>query len=182
MTGRFDLISVGIADENEIFARGTAAVFADDPAIAASTTEIGQLSDFDVGVASGGIALADGSETPLVVCVDTEGDRPALSAKPNVIAVLLRSEATPDQLTTAVRAAAAGMRIVDALATSSNGLDERSLDVLRMLASGANTREIAVKLSFSERTIKGVIQRIEQTLGARNRAQAVAEALRRQMI
>ena len=37
-------------------------------------------------------------------------------------------------------------------------------------------------LSYSERTIKGVIQEIERELGARSRAHAVAEGIRQGLI
>jgi DNA-binding CsgD family transcriptional regulator len=50
--------------------------------------------------------------------------------------------------------------------------------VLRLLARGADTQEISRSLRYSERTIKTLIQEIERELGARSRAQAVAEGIR----
>jgi DNA-binding NarL/FixJ family response regulator len=158
------------------------AVFAEDPALKAQLAEPHEVDQFDVGVVSTPVALSLSGNTPLVVCADGEGDMPSLLSKSNVLAILLRRQATPDQLTTAVRAAAAGLRIVNPGSTAADELDERSLAVLRLLATGADTREIARTLSFSERTIKGVIHQVVYLLGARNRAQAVAEAMRRQMI
>ena len=61
-------------------------------------------------------------------------------------------------------------------------LDERSRRVLKMLADGAGTREIADEIGYSERTIKSVIQRIEAELGARNRVEAVALGIRSGLI
>ena len=71
------------------------------------------------------------------------------------------------------------------MSTSSRGLlplDDRRMRVLRMLAEGADTQEISHSLSYSERTIKGLIGEIERLLGARSRAQAVAEGIRQGLI
>ena len=57
-------------------------------------------------------------------------------------------------------------------------IEGRELEVLRLLAQGAGTREIAQSLSYSERTVKTLIQEIGRELGARSRAQAVAEGIR----
>jgi len=51
--------------------------------------------------------------------------------------------------------------------------------VLALLAEGYPTREIAQRLSYSERTIKNVVQEITTRLQLRNRTQAVAYAIRR---
>ncbi|MGW4034168.1 helix-turn-helix transcriptional regulator [Streptomyces sp. NPDC004838] len=60
----------------------------------------------------------------------------------------------------------------------SSGLTERELDVLRLVAEGFDTQEIAAKLSYSERTVKNVMHGITTRLNLRNRAHAVAHALR----
>ncbi|HEY1704241.1 MAG TPA: response regulator transcription factor [Trebonia sp.] len=58
------------------------------------------------------------------------------------------------------------------------GLSQREIDVVRLVAEGFDTREIAAKLSYSERTIKNVIQGIMVRLNLRNRAHVVAHAAR----
>lgn len=88
---------------------------------------------------------------------------------------------TPEQLVGAVRAAAAGLR-VHTNPGHVGEMDERKIDVLRMLATGASTRDISDELCFSERTIKNVISEIQHEFGARNRAHVVAEAMNRQLI
>jgi DNA-binding CsgD family transcriptional regulator len=50
--------------------------------------------------------------------------------------------------------------------------------VLRLLADGCDTAEIAQRLAYSEPTIKNVIQRLFERLKVRNRPHAVAVALR----
>jgi DNA-binding NarL/FixJ family response regulator len=57
-------------------------------------------------------------------------------------------------------------------------LSARDLQVLRLLADGCDTAEIAQRLAYSEPTIKNVIQRLFEHLKVRNRPHAVAVALR----
>jgi DNA-binding NarL/FixJ family response regulator len=135
-----------------------------------------------------------------VVLVSGRVDGRALSAlvEAGVRGVLRRHEATAERLVTAVRAAAAGhgdlppellRQLLDHLAGlnqqvlsprgfSFTGLTERERTVLQLLAEGLSTREVALRLSYSERTIKTVIQDLTLRLQLRNRTQAVAYALR----
>ncbi len=62
--------------------------------------------------------------------------------------------------------------------TPSSGLAPREVDVLRLVAEGLDTGEIASKLSYSERTVKNVMHGLTTRLHLRNRAHAVAHALR----
>lgn len=57
-------------------------------------------------------------------------------------------------------------------------LAEREVDVLRLLSDGLNTREVALKLNYSERTIKNIVHDMVIRLNLRNRTHAVAHALR----
>jgi DNA-binding NarL/FixJ family response regulator len=61
-------------------------------------------------------------------------------------------------------------------------LDDRRLSILRLLAEGADTREISQHLHYSQRTIKGLISSIENELDSRNRTHAVATAIRHGLI
>lgn len=61
-------------------------------------------------------------------------------------------------------------------------LSTRELDVLRLLAEGHDTNEVAALLSFSESTIKGVLAKLMARLEARNRCQAVAIGVRQGLI
>ena len=61
---------------------------------------------------------------------------------------------------------------------SLNGLTQRESTVLRLVADGLSTREIADQLAYSERTIKSVIQELTTRFYLRNRAHAVAYAVR----
>jgi DNA-binding NarL/FixJ family response regulator len=61
-------------------------------------------------------------------------------------------------------------------------LTGREFDVLRLLADGDSTRDIATRLSYSERTVKNIVHDLLAKLNCRTRAQAVAFAARRGLI
>jgi len=62
-------------------------------------------------------------------------------------------------------------------ATSAARLDEREREVLRLVAGGFGTAEIAKRLNYSERTVKNILHRLLSRMNLRNRAHAVAYAL-----
>jgi DNA-binding NarL/FixJ family response regulator len=62
------------------------------------------------------------------------------------------------------------------------GLSDRETEVLRMVADGMDTREIADRLGYSERTVKNVLHDITSRLQLKNRSHAVAYALREGLI
>jgi DNA-binding NarL/FixJ family response regulator len=62
------------------------------------------------------------------------------------------------------------------------GLTRREVDVLRLLADGLDTVEIAATLNYAERTIKNVVGTLTERLHLRNRAHAVSYALRNGLI
>jgi DNA-binding NarL/FixJ family response regulator len=65
---------------------------------------------------------------------------------------------------------------------SAGGLSQRDLEVLRMIADGAETAEIADRLRYSERTIKNILNGMMKRLSLRNRAHAVSYAMRAGLI
>lgn len=62
------------------------------------------------------------------------------------------------------------------------GLSERELEVLRLVASGLSAPEIARRLHLGTTTVKTHLQRVYEKLGASDRATAVAEAMRRDLL
>jgi DNA-binding NarL/FixJ family response regulator len=62
------------------------------------------------------------------------------------------------------------------------GLAAREVDVLRLVAEGYDTAQIASKLSYSERTVKNVLHDVTTRLQLRNRSHAVAYAVREGLI
>jgi DNA-binding NarL/FixJ family response regulator len=118
-------------------------------------------------------------------------------------AVLRRVEATAEALAGAVAGAARGEGVMPPdllgklMATVGSagltgqagagprtfgGLTQRELHVLRLLADGCTTSEIARELCYSERTVKNSIQAFTSRLQLRNRSHAVAYAVRQGLI
>ncbi|MFB0631572.1 LuxR C-terminal-related transcriptional regulator [Streptomyces sp. AB3(2024)] len=115
-----------------------------------------------------------------------------------VAAIVWRHEATAERLVQAVLAASRGDgdlpadllgRLIQQVGTLHRGavgrtgppalgLTPREVDVLRLVSEGLDTGEIAGKLSYSERTVKNVMHGLTTRLHLRNRAHAVAFALR----
>lgn len=65
-----------------------------------------------------------------------------------------------------------------ALGVNAAGLTARETEILRLFAAGLETADVARELNYSERTIKSAIYAVKERLGLRNRAHAVAHALR----
>ncbi len=65
---------------------------------------------------------------------------------------------------------------------SDEDLTAREIEVLRKIASGNRNRDIAELLFISEETVKVHIKHVMEKLGARDRTQAVAIAVRRGII
>lgn len=141
---------------------------------------------------------------PSLVLVVTHIDDAGLvaAAEHGVAGIVRRSEASADRLVTVIRAAAGGegslppdllgrlLQQVGALqrdvlaprGLTVTGLHNREIEVLRLLADGFDTAEIAVKLSYSQRTIKTILHDVTNRFHLRNRCHAVAYALRNGLI
>lgn len=173
-------VRVGVVDEHEIFRRGVVTCLAEDGLCVVFDAPSGPVKEsLHVAVVSPAVLAAERFDCPLVVC--TAESRTGRDAAGNqVLGVLPRSSLTVEQLVATVRAAAAGLRVSGIPSEGWEGgrIEGRELEVLRLLAKGAGTREIAESLCYSERTVKTLIQEIGRELGARSRAQAVAEGIR----
>jgi DNA-binding NarL/FixJ family response regulator len=116
--------------------------------------------------------------------------------------IVRRSDAVLDRLVAAILAAARGdgtvppdmlgrlleqvgqlqRHVLAPRGLTLSGLSEREVDVLKLVADGMDTADIALKLSYSERTVKNVIHDITTRLQLRNRSHAVAYAVRQGLI
>ncbi|MET0237991.1 MAG: response regulator transcription factor [Kibdelosporangium sp.] len=136
---------------------------------------------------------------PTVLMTSDLGEAPLLTVvECRVVAILPKKTVTGAQLVDSVLAAADGngvmprdvlgklLRRVEVLqrevlapnGLNASGLQPREVDVLRLIADGWGTEEIAQELRYSERTVKNVIYNLTARLHLRNRAHAVAYALR----
>lgn len=140
----------------------------------------------------------DGCSRVVLVVTRLEDAGLLAAVEAGACGILRRSEACPDRVAEAVITAARGdgsvppdllgrllnqvsrlqRHVLAPRGLSLNGFTEREVDVLRLLSEGWDTAEIAHKLAYSERTVKNVIHDITARLQLRNRAHAVAYAMR----
>lgn len=131
-----------------------------------------------------------------------DGNDLVAAVEAGVSGVLRRSEATIERLLAVVLSAAAGegtvppdllgrlldqvgrlqRQVLDPRGFTFAGLSDREIEVLRLVADGHDTKEIAAKLCYSERTVKNVVHEITTRLQLRNRSHAVAYAMREGLI
>jgi DNA-binding NarL/FixJ family response regulator len=143
-------------------------------------------------------------DMPRLVLVATVLDESALvaAAAVGVGGLLRRMDATPDALVRTISRVAAGDgeippdllgRVLDQLGRLQRqvlaprrltfaGLTSREIEVLRLVADGFDTAEVAERMSYSERTVKNVLHDITTRLQLRNRSHAVAYAVREGLI
>lgn len=87
-----------------------------------------------------------------------------------------------------VMASAVANRVVDMLTGTStpkefyDGLTQREVEILRLLAGGAANKEIAYKLKISEKTVRNHISKMYEKLQIYDRAHAVLYAVRKGLI
>lgn len=141
---------------------------------------------------------------PRVVLVVTRIDDAGIcgAVEAGASGILRRSEASPERLVASVRAADKGdgtvapdllgrllgqmtrlqQQVLSPRGLTLHGLAQREIDVLKLVADGMDTAEIARSLCYSERTVKNVIHDVTTRLQLRNRCHAVAYAVRAGLI
>ena len=150
------------------------------------------------------IRVTRDSGGPRVVLIvgSVDGVEVLSAVEAGVAAIVRRCEATPDRLSTAIRAAATGdghlppdllgrllqqvgdaqRKMTSPTGLTFGGLTQRELTVLRLIADGYSTSEIATRMAYSERTIKNSIHDLVSRFHLRNRTHAVAFAVRQGLI
>ena len=124
------------------------------------------------------------------------------AAEVGVSGLLRRSEATPEALVRTIQKVAAGdgvipsdllghllgqvgrlqRQVLSPRGLTFSGLSDREIDVIRLIAEGHDTNEIARQLCYSQRTVKNVLHDVTTRLQLRNRSHAVAYAVREGLI
>ena len=142
--------------------------------------------------------LFEDSGARVMVCSSDCTDASVLTAiEAGAVGYLSKDNLTPEILGAAVAAAANGTGVMEhellgnllrrpaaetpARATMTQ-LTEREQQVLALIAEGHQTREVAQRLCYSERTVKNVLHDVVTKLNARSRSQAVAFAVREGLI
>ncbi|HUZ02893.1 MAG TPA: response regulator transcription factor [Thermomicrobiaceae bacterium] len=142
--------------------------------------------------------LAANGTLPPVVLLTGAVDIAAEVLRAGLAGLLLR-DATPAEIEAAVRAAAAGLVVLDRRAAGvlaveaparpapnpadvTEALTHRELDVLQLIAQGLPNKAIAAELGISEHTVKFHVGSILDKLRASSRAEALARAARAGLI
>lgn len=154
------------------------------------------LMDLQFGRTMGGVEatkriteLADGPRVLVLTTYDTEAD--ILAAVEAGASGYLLKDAPPDELTAAVRAAAAGqsalapaiaLRLMQRLREPSRSLTAREAEVLTLVAAGLSNQQISQQMFLSQATVKSHLVHIFTKLDVDSRTAAVAAAEARGLI
>lgn len=150
----------------------------------------GLLHRFPVRMQAQGGAYGDPMPPIVALVADEDGAVAAWQAGARVV---LRREATPTQLTTALLAARQGLVVVDpdllvALLplreppAPAEALTPREQQVLHLMAEGLPNKLIADHLGVSENTVKFHVNAILSKLDAHSRTEAVTRAARKGLL
>jgi DNA-binding NarL/FixJ family response regulator len=138
----------------------------------------------------------------VLVAGELEDSEILTAVEGGVCAVARRVDTTPDVLVRLVKAASAGegalppdllgrllnrvsrlqRHVLEPRGLHLAGITNRETEVLRLVASGMSTKEIADKLCYSQRTVKSILHDVTNRFQLRNRSHAVAYALREGLI
>jgi DNA-binding NarL/FixJ family response regulator len=128
----------------------------------------------------------------VIVLTTYDTDNEVLAAIEAGATGYLLKDAPREELIRAVRAAHRGESVLSpsvagrlmgrARRPATDTISPRELEVIKLIAGGANNREAAAKLFVSEATIKTHLLHVFEKLGVRDRAAAVSEAYKRHLI
>jgi DNA-binding NarL/FixJ family response regulator len=138
--------------------------------------------------------IRQAAPTTKVILITIDESRGAISEaiQAGVSGYLLK-DASPDALVDAARNAVEGnavihpqltktfieeVRLGEAEGPKAAPLSKREREILQKVADGSTTRQVATELGISPHTVKTHLERIFEKLGANDRAQAVAIAIR----
>ncbi|MFJ3762823.1 LuxR C-terminal-related transcriptional regulator [Streptomyces sp. NPDC090080] len=198
-------VTVAVVTENVLTLQGAVAALAEFPEIRPVPTELAETADVVIFIVDevtqpllsrvDEISSEDRGGA-IVIVTERCDDRNLLRAmRAGVVGVLVRDAETSfkDIVQTAVAAHSGKAAMPPSLLASvirqlknqrtqeqqeDYGLSARDVAVLRLMADGYDTVQIARKLSYSDRTIKSIVHDIIGNLGVSNRVHAVAYAIR----
>jgi DNA-binding NarL/FixJ family response regulator len=144
------------------------------------------------GVEAIGALRAAGSSAHVLVLTTYDTDRDVLPAIEAGATGYLLKDSPREELLRGVRAAfrgepvlapsVAGRLMGQMRKPATDALSQRELEVLRLVAGGGTNREVARTLFISEATVKTHLLHLYDKLGVRDRASAVAEAYKRELL
>jgi DNA-binding NarL/FixJ family response regulator len=135
--------------------------------------------------------VEEAPDTKIVIYTAEAGDNLAVSVIGAGASGIVLKEAPLEDILRALEAVVAGRQYVDATLAAralmkprgkKSPLTPRENDVLRLLSEGLGNDEIGVRLGISGETVRTHVQKACKRLGASTRTQAVATALRGDML
>ena len=136
------------------------------------------------------IAILEHSPAARIIVLTTySGDAQALRALRAGARAYLLKDLLHKELVSTIRSVHSGAKTVSpsvateiASHSEDDSLNEREIEVLRLIAGGNANKEIAAQLDVSEDTVKGQVRNILSKLGAKDRTHAAMIAFRRGII
>ena len=144
----------------------------------------------------------DGHPRLMLVATTIDDNALVAAAEAGVAGLLRRSEASADTMVRTIVKVASGdgeipadllgrlleqvgrlqRQVLAPRGLTFTGLTPRETEVLRFVADGLDTSEIATRMCYSERTVKNVLHDLTSRLQLKNRTHAVAYAVREGLI
>ena len=144
----------------------------------------------------------DGHPRLMLVATTIDDNALVAAAEAGVAGLLRRSEASADTMVRTIVKVASGdgeipadllgrlleqvgrlqRQVLAPRGLTFTGLTPRETEVLRLVADGLDTSEIATRMCYSERTVKNVLHDLTSRLQLKNRTHAVAYAVREGLI
>ncbi|MDT7788316.1 MAG: hypothetical protein QOF58_6735 [Pseudonocardiales bacterium] len=118
---------------------------------------------------------AIGSSRIVVIAARVHDLTPSIAAHAGLANPLRRADVNAERL---IKLLVAGQSVPE----RSTVLNDRDLQLLRLLADGATIAEVAARLFCSERTVKYALHQLLERFGLRNRVHAVAWAIRSNLL
>ena len=200
-----------LADDHPVVRAGLRAVLESEPDIAvvddvdtaeAAVERAGRgdidvvLMDLQFGTGLSGSAatrqITMSPAAPRVIILTTyDTDADIIAAVEAGACGYLLKDAPPEELTSAVRTAAAGQsalapaiagRLIERIRIPAQALSTRETDVLTLVVAGRSNQQIASELFISQATVKSHLVHIFAKLGVDSRTAAVAVAVQRGLI
>jgi DNA-binding NarL/FixJ family response regulator len=140
---------------------------------------------------------AESPDTKVLILSTFEADSYVLGALRAGATGYVLKDSPPDAIVSSIMAVMAGERVMagavanrvlEMLTGSStpkefyDGLTAREVEILKLLAGGLINKQIAYRLSISEKTVRNHVSNMYEKLGIYDRAQAVLYAVRKGLI
>lgn len=148
--------------------------------LVASRFEVEGVVEAAAAGVNGFLRRSDATSSRLVAAI-READQPGCHLPEGLMkkAAAVRSHRGGADMIDITEQGSSGMSAEGAVSTiATPRLSVREAEVLRLVAEGYDTADVAEKLAYSESTIKGILAKVMTKIEARNRCHAIAIVMR----